>query len=94
MLSSIELYRSPNGDVWHLLHEVGADLWIVRHQANLPSGGVATDMDVLDFMSQGGRGPEHEALQAVLLEGEDVWLELEDHHAGASGGVSVRPHQG
>jgi hypothetical protein len=77
MLSSIELYRSPN--VWHLLHEVGDDLWIVRHQANLPSGGVATDMDVLDFMSQSSHGPEHDVLKKLLLEGDDLWLESGQH---------------
>jgi len=79
-MSSQEIYRSPNGDLWHLLHEASTARWIVRHKANLSSGGMITDTDVLDFLHRRGPGPEYEALQTLLLEGEDAWLEGGERH--------------
>ena len=61
-----EFARSANGDVW-LLGRDGSDIPYVVHQANLPSGGAATKMDVEAFLK---REPDHpESLELIRLMG-------------------------
>jgi hypothetical protein len=60
-----ELYNSPNGDRWALCRGEAGKL-VVSHQPNQASGGRGTEIDVRVFLSQGGRGPEHQALIAAL----------------------------
>jgi hypothetical protein len=61
-----EFARSANGDVW-LLGRDGSDIPYVIHQANLPSGGVVTKMDVAAFLKQ---EPDHpESLELIRLMG-------------------------
>jgi hypothetical protein len=43
------LYRSPNGDSWFLARDPATGLAVVRHQANAPSGGRVTDIEVGAF---------------------------------------------
>jgi hypothetical protein len=56
-----QLYRSPNGDIWFLARDPLTGSAFARHQANAPSGGQVTDIEIGAFLS-GPRNPEHEAL--------------------------------
>ena len=56
-----QLHRSPNGDSWFLARDPATGSAFVRHQANAPSGGQVTDIELGAFLS-GPRNPEHEAL--------------------------------
>ncbi len=60
------IYRSQNGDVWHLLREAPSARILVRHKANAASGGQVTDLPVEEFLSINGPGPEHHALRNPL----------------------------
>jgi hypothetical protein len=60
-----QLYRSPNGDIWFLARDPEMGLAFVRHQANAPSGGHVTDIELGAFLS-GPRNPEHEALLRLI----------------------------
>ena len=60
-----QLYRSPNGDSWFLARDPATGSAFVRHQANAPSGGQVTDIDLGAFLS-GPRNPEHEALLRLI----------------------------
>ena len=60
-----QLYRSPNGDSWFLVRDPATGAAFVRHQANAPSGGQVTDIEISAFLS-GPRNPEHEALLRVI----------------------------
>ena len=67
-----ELYSSPNGDRWFLSRDPGTGTVFVRHEANVPSGGHVTDIEIGAFLS-GGRNPEHQALLrlvGLLVEGD------------------------
>jgi hypothetical protein len=60
-----QLYRSPNGDTWFLARDHASGLAFVRHQANAPSGGQVTDVEIGAFLS-GPRNPEHDALLRLI----------------------------
>ncbi len=60
------LYVSENGDRWSLIRVAGNDRVIVRHQPNPPSGGQTSDMDVGEFLSRGGMGPEKQELLRLI----------------------------
>jgi hypothetical protein len=60
-----QLYRSPNGDSWFLARDPATGLAFVRHQANAPSGGQVTDIELGAFLSGPG-SPEHEALLRLI----------------------------
>jgi hypothetical protein len=60
-----QLYRSPNGDSWFLARDPATGLALVRHQANAPSGGQVTDIELGAFLSGPG-SPEHEALLRLI----------------------------
>ena len=60
-----QLYRSPNGDSWFLVRDPATGSAFVRHQANAPSGGQVTDIDLGAFLSSPG-SPEHEALLRLI----------------------------
>jgi hypothetical protein len=59
------LYRSSNGDTWHLCEDGGRVF--VLHRANLPSGGQASQLEIADFLSR-GNGPEQQSLIALISE--------------------------
>ena len=61
-----ELYSSPNGDRWLLRRDPATGDVFVRHEANVPSGGKRTDIDIGDFLSSGQRNPEHQALLRLI----------------------------
>jgi hypothetical protein len=60
-----QLYRSSNGDTWSLVRDPATGSAFVRHQANAPSGGQVTDVDLGAFLS-GPESPEHEALLRTI----------------------------
>jgi hypothetical protein len=60
-----QLYRSPNGDTWFLARDPTTGTAFVRHQANAPSGGQVTNIDLGAFLSGPG-SPEHEALLRLI----------------------------
>ena len=70
-----ELYSSPNGDKWFLSGDPATGNVFIRHEANIPSGGHVTEMDIATFLSSGQRNPEHQALfhlLGTLLKGESA----------------------
>src|ERR1700739_3510464 len=60
-----QLYRSSNGDTWFLARDPETGSAFVRHQANAPSGGQVTDIELGAFLSGPG-SPEHEALLRLI----------------------------
>ena len=60
-----QLYRSPNGDTWFLARDPETGAAFVRHQANAPSGGQVTDIDLGAFLNGPG-SPEHETLLRLI----------------------------
>lgn len=67
MSTSIEdIYASSNGDRWQLVRDAESGDVIVRHTANLSSGGRVTEMSPTAFLSQAGSGPEFQAVRQRL----------------------------
>jgi hypothetical protein len=60
-----QLYRSHNGDTWFLARYPATGSAFVRHEANVPSGGRVTDIEIAAFLN-GPRNPEHEALLRLI----------------------------
>jgi hypothetical protein len=60
------LYRSSNGDRWLLARDAESGRVSVRHEANLPSGGRVTDLDVGAFLAAGPPGPQHQELLRLI----------------------------
>jgi hypothetical protein len=59
-----EIYRSANGDRWFLCRE--GERVFVLHNANEPSGGKSTLVELGDFLRSGNAGPEHQALRHMI----------------------------
>jgi len=59
-----ELYISPNGDRWHLCKDASGRVFVL-HQANIPSGGHISHIEVRDFLAR-GYGPEQQALLQMI----------------------------
>jgi hypothetical protein len=38
----------------------------IRHKANEPSGGQVTEIEIGDFLTSGGHGPEHAELLRLI----------------------------
>jgi hypothetical protein len=55
-----ELYSSLNGDRWHLGKDEFGRVFVL-HQANIPSGGQTSQIELRDFLAR-GYGPEQKAL--------------------------------
>src|SRR6266480_4452422 len=47
---SRELYSSPNGDRWHLCKDASGIVFVL-HQANIPSGGQTSRIELSDFLT-------------------------------------------
>jgi hypothetical protein len=60
-----ELYRSPNGDRWSLVHGTSYDRVLVRHEPNRPSGGQVSVTEVSEFLNR-AHGPEQQALLRLI----------------------------
>ena len=65
-LESRELYASPNGDRWCLVHSPESGRVFVRHEPNRPSGGRVSHTEIGAFLSDGAHGPEHQALLRLI----------------------------
>jgi hypothetical protein len=62
-----EIYRSaPNGDRWLLAFDTEADRVFVRHEPNFSSGGQSADIEIGDFLSAAGNGPEKQQLLRLI----------------------------
>jgi hypothetical protein len=77
------LYKSPNGDAWFLGRDPATGVAFVRHEANVPSGGHRTAIEIAAFLN-GPRNPEHEALLRLI-----GTLILDPHGANANGDPSA-----
>lgn len=64
-------YESSNGDKWLLARDPATDRVFVQHQANLPSGGHVTHIEVSRFLALDAAGPEHEALRRLVDEASE-----------------------
>ncbi len=60
------LYRTVDGDRWHLVRDAASGRVFVRHEPNAASGGRASDIEVGDFLVRGGHGPEHQELLRLI----------------------------
>jgi hypothetical protein len=65
-LDATLLYRSSNGDLWRLMHDRESGRRFVRHEANPSSGGHVSDIELSDFLTTEGSGPEYTALRRLL----------------------------
>jgi hypothetical protein len=63
---SRDLYVSSNGDRWLLLRDQSNGRSFVRHEANVASGGHATDIALPAFLAADRGGPEHHALWRLI----------------------------
>ena len=61
-----ELYSSTNGDRWFPARDFATGNVFIRHEANIPSGGRVTEIDIGTFLGGGERHPEHRALLHLL----------------------------
>ena len=59
-----ELYSSPNGDRWQLCKDASGRVFVL-HQANIPSGGQISQIELADFLAR-GYGPEQKALLRMI----------------------------
>lgn len=60
-----ELYRSPNGDAWFLGRDPADGRAVIIHEANRPSGGQISCIDLAKFLGFGD-GPEQQALLRLI----------------------------
>ena len=61
-----ELYSSANGDRWFLAREAATGHVFIKHEANAPSGGQTSDVEIGEFLRRGGQAPEHQALLRLI----------------------------
>ena len=61
-----ELYRSPNGDAWFIARDAVDGHGFVLHEANEPSGGHSSRIEIGTFLRMGAHGPEHQALLRLI----------------------------
>ena len=60
------LYQGSSGDRWRLARDTETGRVFVRHEANLPSGGRVTEVDLGAFLGAGAGGPEQQALLRLI----------------------------
>jgi hypothetical protein len=61
-----EFAASSNGDRWLLGRDPASGVAYVLHQANQPSGGARTRIEIIDFLESGRVSPEHHALLVLV----------------------------
>ena len=61
MAKARKLYCPPNGDRWYLIRDASGEV-LVRHEANLASGGHVAHIEIGTFLGF-GRGPQEELLR-------------------------------
>jgi hypothetical protein len=62
----LEFAASSNGDRWLLGHDGESGVAYVLHQANLPSGGTRSRIEMVEFLERGRTAPEHRALLVMI----------------------------
>lgn len=62
-----KIYQSENGDTWWLCRNEGGGVFVL-HQANLPSGGKVTKLDLAQFLMGSRNSPEKLALLDMIGE--------------------------
>jgi hypothetical protein len=60
-----KIYLSENGDIWWLCRDEDGRAFVL-HEANRPSGGQVTQMEIGDFLRPGRAGPEQQALIRLI----------------------------
>lgn len=65
-LETRELYRSSNGDRWHLARDPDSGRVFIKHEPNVSSGGRVSHIDIGTFLTAGGHGPEHQELLRLV----------------------------
>jgi hypothetical protein len=65
-VSTRRLYCSANGDRWDLARDSASGRVFIRHEANEPSGGQVTGIEIGDFLTSGGHGPQHAELLRLI----------------------------
>ena len=60
------LYGSANGHRWFLARDPERGRIFIRHEANLPSGGQITDVEIGEFLCREPQGPEHQQLLRLI----------------------------
>jgi hypothetical protein len=81
------IYGGSNGDRWLLVREAASGRSLVRHEPNPSSGGLASDVEVDEFLARDGQGPQHEALRR-LIETPGAWSAARDDQT-TSGGMKM-----
>lgn len=66
-----EFSSSSNGDRWYLGKDETSLRSFVLHKANEASGGTETRSDVQAFLNSDSKGPERDALLAILGVSDD-----------------------
>jgi hypothetical protein len=61
-----EFACSSNGDRWLLAKDASTKHAYVLHQANQPSGGATTRIEIGIFLNRGPTAPEHSALLRLI----------------------------
>jgi hypothetical protein len=72
-------YRSSNGDRWLLVCEAPSGRTFVRHEPNPPSGGLATNLEIDEFLAHDGQGPQHQALRRLIGK-TGGWVAAQEDH--------------
>lgn len=83
----LEFAASSNGDRWLLGRDGDSGAAYVLHQANHPSGGARTRIEIADFLDPGRFAPEHRALLVTigtLLSERGVAAGRSEAHAASS----------
>lgn len=61
-----ELYRSPTGDTWFLGREPTTGRAFIIHQPNAPNGSRLSHIELVEFLRDDAKGPEHQALLRLI----------------------------
>lgn len=66
VLETREVYRSSNGDRWHLARDPVSGRVFIRHEPSVASGGRVSHIDMGAFLAAGSHGPEHQELLRLI----------------------------
>jgi hypothetical protein len=79
-----EFALSSNGDRWYLGKDETSLRTFVLHKANEASGGTETRSDVQAFLNSDSKGPERDALIAILGVSDDKDASEQDSYLPSS----------
>ena len=61
-----EFYASSNGDRWLLVRDPASGRALVRHEANLASGGTATEIELDAFLARERHSAQNQELMRLI----------------------------